>query len=77
MYEEKLERAKLYAKLELDAGAPKIEGTLDESNLREGYVDKVIAATQCDRNAAIFALRNSEKTMASKVSKPFIPLTNE
>lgn len=31
----------------------------------------------CDRNAAITALRASEKTMASKVAKDFIELTED
>lgn len=34
-------------------------------------------STKCDRNAAINALRNSERTLAGKVRKDFIELTNE
>jgi len=45
--------------------------------LKAGFVDKVMESTKCDRNAAINALRNSERTLAGKVRKDFIELTNE
>jgi len=67
MYDDKLENAIKYADAELKADAPKIEGTLGEENLRNGYVEKVMEATSCDRNAAITALRACEKTLIAKV----------
>ena len=67
MYDEKLENAIKYADNELKTDAPKIEGTLGEENLRSGYVEKVMEATSCDRNAAITALRACEKTLMAKV----------
>ena len=36
-----------------------------------------MAGAGCDRNAAIYSLRHSEKTMASKVKKDIIELTWE
>lgn len=67
MYDEKLKSAIEYADAEIKTDAPKIEGELDEENLRIGYVEKVMEATSCDRNAAITALRACEKTLAAKV----------
>jgi hypothetical protein len=59
----------------MDMNAPEVEGT--DVGLRDGFVEKVVDAVGCTRNAAIWALRASEKTLAARVSKPFIALTNE
>jgi hypothetical protein len=56
------------AKAEKQRGAPEVEGT--EEGLREGFVDKVVKEVDCTRNAAIWALRASERTMAARCSKP-------